>query len=58
MSCPRITLGKTDLTDADGDGLTESVLGRAIERPDYFEIRRVLRLGAAAKIRDADGRLK
>jgi aryl-alcohol dehydrogenase-like predicted oxidoreductase len=33
-------------------------LDRTIARPDYFEIREALSLGAAAKIRDVDGRVK
>lgn len=35
-----------------------AVMGRRLEREDYFQIRKVLSLGAAGKVRDATGKAK
>ena len=35
-----------------------AVMGRRLEREDYFQIRKVLSLGAAGKVKDATGKAK
>lgn len=55
---PAIQVAVVGIKTAEQIAEAAAMMGRRLEREDYFQIRKVLSLGAAGKVRDATGKAK